>query len=291
MHQTYLMSGASKELWGRLQAYQRIELQDEGAYAKRLAREQGWTQAFTSRVIQEYVRFLYLAKCAGHAVTPSKVIDEAWHLHLIFTRSYWSRLCCEVLEVPLHHDPGTGSANDDATFAEQYEKTLDSYRRIFGEPPRDIWDAGSVEPSSQIRWGTTVAAGVLMGLFIAAAAGCASLLATQPSAIEVIIVVGVLVFAVLVSLGFIVSRVTGKANRQDTHDGGLFFGWFACGGDAGTGGHSHHGGHGHDGGHSHGGCSHGGTGCGHGSGCGGSGCGGSGCGGSGCGGGGCGGGS
>ncbi len=107
-------------------------------FHERLARENGWSRPYARRVVEEYKRFLFLAGVAGHIVTPSEHVDQAWHLHLVYTRSYWNDLCENVLRRPLHHTPGTGAETVD--FRACYEHTLTSYRAFFGvDPPRDIW--------------------------------------------------------------------------------------------------------------------------------------------------------
>lgn len=109
-------------------------------FSARLARENGWTLAFAGRVVREYKRFLFLTASAGHPVTPSEEVDQAWHLHMVYTRSYWDRLCGEVLGRPLHHDPTEGGAAEGMKFRDWYARTLESYRIHFGEnPPGDIW--------------------------------------------------------------------------------------------------------------------------------------------------------
>lgn len=126
--------------WERLESFQ---LNDNNAvfdFSARLAKENGWSRAFTARVIQEYKRFLLLAMHAGHPVSPSEAVDHAWHLHLVYTRSYWQHLCGEVLGRPLHHEPTAGGVDEGTKFHAQYERTLESYVRLFGaEPPADIW--------------------------------------------------------------------------------------------------------------------------------------------------------
>lgn len=117
---------------------------DEGtpalSFARRLARENGWTLAHAERVLREYKRFVWLAVAAGHPVTPSEAVDQAWHLHLTYTRSYWHRFCRETLSRPLHHEPTRGGPDEAAKHERQYAETLASYERHFGEaPPRDIW--------------------------------------------------------------------------------------------------------------------------------------------------------
>jgi uncharacterized protein (TIGR04222 family) len=110
------------------------------SFSSRLARENNWTVEFAERVVVEYKRFCILAIRAGHPVTPSEQVDQAWHLHLTYTRSYWDRFCGEVLRRPLHHEPTAGGAVEGGKFRDWYSRTLDSYQRIFGsKPPEDIW--------------------------------------------------------------------------------------------------------------------------------------------------------
>lgn len=120
-----------------------LELDEPAAtfpFSARLARENGWSRGFARRVIDEYKRFVWLAMRAGHPVTPSEEVDEAWHLHLCYTRSYWGEMCGKVLGKPLHHGPTEGGWAEEEKFADWYARTLQSYRVHFGEePPSDIW--------------------------------------------------------------------------------------------------------------------------------------------------------
>jgi uncharacterized protein (TIGR04222 family) len=136
------------ELWQRLSSFEIDDGPAACSFADRLAAEQGWSKQYAQRVIDEYKRFLYLAMTAGHQVTPSKAVDEAWHLHLTYTRSYWDRLCKEVLGRPLHHYPSNGSDADAEKYAKQYERTLASYQETFAvPPPADVWPRpNSTEP-------------------------------------------------------------------------------------------------------------------------------------------------
>jgi uncharacterized protein (TIGR04222 family) len=112
-------------------------------FLRRLARENRWTENYARRVVDEYKRFMFLAVAAGHPVTPSEDVDEAWHLHLIYTRSYWDEFCGQVLTKAIHHDPTKGGPSELRKHREQYERTLASYREWFGMlPPVDIWPTG-----------------------------------------------------------------------------------------------------------------------------------------------------
>ncbi len=134
------MNPEHTELWRRLEEFR---LDQPGAmfpFSRKLAREQGWSPAFALRVVAEYKRFLFLFAASGHPVSPSDAVDQAWHLHLTYTQSYWDELCGGILGRPLHHVPSQGGPGESAKFAAWYERTLGSYRRFFGEaPPADIW--------------------------------------------------------------------------------------------------------------------------------------------------------
>ncbi len=135
-------------LWQRLQAYA-IDAPDAAfPFTRRLARDNAWPLPYAVRVVQEYKRFCYLAMSAGHHVTPSDAVDQAWHLHLIYTRDYWDDFCPNVLLGKLHHGPTRGGNDEGDKFKDWYARTLTSYAQHFGQaPPADIW------PTPQKRFG------------------------------------------------------------------------------------------------------------------------------------------
>ncbi|APZ99275.1 hypothetical protein BWQ93_12850 [Sphingopyxis sp. QXT-31] len=134
------MTAEAHPLWMALRDY-RVGPPDAAlSFEARLARENGWTAAHADAVMAEYRRFLFLAMTAGHMVVPSEAVDQAWHLHLAYTRDYWDRLCGDVLKAPLHHGPTAGGAEEDQRYFTFYAETLASYERLFGEiPPETIW--------------------------------------------------------------------------------------------------------------------------------------------------------
>ncbi|MBB5037287.1 glycine-rich domain-containing protein [Prosthecobacter dejongeii] len=94
--------------WERLKRFQLNDNDAVYGYADRLARENGWSHRFAERVIFECKRFLLMTQQAGSPVTPSEEMNQAWHLHRVYTRSYGDKLCTEVLKKPLHHEPTAG---------------------------------------------------------------------------------------------------------------------------------------------------------------------------------------
>lgn len=126
-------------LWHRLAAHEIGPANAALSFAARLAWENRWTFDYAQRVIGEYKRFCYLALTAGHEVTPSDQVDQAWHLHLTYSRDYWEVFCPQVLGETLHHGPTAGGASERARYYEQYAQTLRSYEAVFGPIPEDVW--------------------------------------------------------------------------------------------------------------------------------------------------------
>jgi hypothetical protein len=98
---------------------------------------------YAERVLEEYKKFIYLGSISICPVTPSDEVDQAWHLHMLYTRDYWKDLCEKILGREFHHGPTRGGNSENEKFLDLYEKTLSLYRENFGEPPIDIWPISS----------------------------------------------------------------------------------------------------------------------------------------------------
>jgi hypothetical protein len=148
-------------------------------FLKRLAKENDWTRDFAQNVVEEYAKFLFLAKVTGQPVCPSPIIDKAWHLHLIHTQDYWGKLCPTILCMELHHAPEQG--DEGAKFVAWTHDTLNSHRRYFGTPSK-IWTA-----TEQTKIGTIlrVAAFLLFGIGLGAFFILFFVSSTWPTALSV----------------------------------------------------------------------------------------------------------
>ena len=99
-------------LWNKIQQFAFDEPNVEITFSKKLAREQKWSASYTQRVIEEYRRFIFLCCISPNGASPSKAVDEAWHLHLTYTRSYWEAFCKNTLGKDIHHYPSGGGGGD-----------------------------------------------------------------------------------------------------------------------------------------------------------------------------------
>jgi hypothetical protein len=136
--------GASSLLWHKIDSYEIDGPTSQQKFSDRLAKEMLWSKDYTLRVIEEYKRFMFLAAVGKDPVTPSIEVDEAWHLHMLYTRDYQE--FCNILGKFIHHGPGRGGKEDEK-FIDWYYQTKRNYFMWFSEePPEDIW------PSSEVRF-------------------------------------------------------------------------------------------------------------------------------------------
>lgn len=140
------------ELWEKIKVFEIDDLESEFSFTDRLARENSWTMEFSSRVVLEYKRFMFLICIAEHPLTPSDQVDQVWHLHLIYTQSYWKDFCQNTLGIEVQHGPTKGGRVERDKYTNWYESTKTFYQSKFKHiPPMDIWPT-SEERFSQINY-------------------------------------------------------------------------------------------------------------------------------------------
>jgi len=105
----------------------------------------GWSKTFSEGAIREYLRFAWLALVSDAMITPSEVVDEVWHCHILHTREYesFSAVCGRKL----HHAPGM--PNEKHLFVNHYLSTHELYQQLLGEkPPLSYWPVSSQPAAS-----------------------------------------------------------------------------------------------------------------------------------------------
>lgn len=120
------------------------------AFADKLCRKFNWKKQFAMKAIWEYKKFVYLGVISDCGVTPSKIIDQVWHEHLLFSVGY-RNFCKNIIEYDFDHNPELVSINSQTeTFQSQYFYTIDLYKKEFGlEPPEEIWDATKFQGNAE----------------------------------------------------------------------------------------------------------------------------------------------
>jgi hypothetical protein len=250
-------------LWNKIKHFQLDEPQVDFKFSDRLARENGWSIAYSLRVIEEYKKFIFLCCITDSGVTPSDPVDQAWHLHLTFTKSYWIDLCKNTLEKEIHHNPTKGGEKEAAKFNEFYTGTRNIYVEKFGvQQPIDIWQPNKTRFSDinfqrinlKRYWLIKKPGRFLQYQIIVAVIALIGICSIQATSNYLPIIVIAVVFISIVIIAKSYTRKNKSNNKNNSGSG--------CGGSGCSTGGGHHG---------HSGC---GSGC---SGCSGSGC--SGCGG------------
>ena len=129
-----------------IMGYQIDDFSSTQKFSDRLAKEMMWSKEYTLRVIEEYKKFMFLAIVGKDPVTPSLEVDEVWHMHMLYSRSY--KDFCDTFNSGrfIHHGPGRGGKEDEK-FIDWYENTKQHYFMWFSKtPPEDIW------PPSKVRF-------------------------------------------------------------------------------------------------------------------------------------------
>lgn len=254
------MNWSNDPLWRALAEMRITPERAALSFTAKLARERGWSTAHAEAVVEEYRRFLYLGATGKAAVTPSADVDQAWHLHLSYSRHYWDVLCGSILKRPFHHEPSTGGPGENARHHAQYRATLARYRATFGvAPPPTVWPISPrrflAQPPGVDRAHYWQVTGRTLGIASASLsiAACAALAgngsADRTYGVAVPLTAGALVL-VVVALVIARARNSGKRRNRDgsggsdcgsdcssdtdsDSDGGSSCGGSGCGGGGG----------------------------------------------------------
>lgn len=85
-------------------------------------------------LLTEVLKFLSLVSIYQTVLTPSLLVDLAWHEFILFTKSY-HHFCTTKLGKFIHHTPDDNKVSNNRN----YLKTLQYYIHTFGKPSTKIW--------------------------------------------------------------------------------------------------------------------------------------------------------
>jgi hypothetical protein len=124
------------ELYQKIMDFPLDNTKSVTSFSARLARDNVWSLGYAEQVIEEYRRFLFLMIASEHKVSPSDQIDQAWHLHMMFSHNYWDEFCDKTVQKKLHHWPDEGGGE----YRDWYRMTINSYIGFFWlRLPENIW--------------------------------------------------------------------------------------------------------------------------------------------------------
>ncbi|CAL2075608.1 hypothetical protein [Tenacibaculum sp. 190524A02b] len=83
-------------------------------------------------LLLEMVKFLNLIHLTNEKLSPSLLVDLAWHEFILFTR-YYQEFCLKHYQRFIHHTP---SENENPTI---YQNTITHYIKHYNQPPEAIW--------------------------------------------------------------------------------------------------------------------------------------------------------
>lgn len=207
------------QLWDRILDW-REKLSADKPLTSRLGRALAIGDDEVGAALLEYLRFTYLARTTPGGATPSKAVDEIWHTHLLFTRSY-ADFCLAAFGTHLHHEPGEGGADEDR-LRNAYLRTLERYAAEFGEPPARWWPRPAVPIGRQTRrsGGAMPSLVALLGVTAALAAFGVRALAIGYALLVLTAVVVLVALAIQPSLATAGSRPGRRGRREEGSGGG-----------------------------------------------------------------------
>lgn len=106
-----------------------IQALDLTAEIHRMHTKDGLEMETAEKAADLYRKFLLLRVKHGRGLTPSKLIDTAWHQHLADTEKYTAD-CKKICGTFIHHDPKILGEK----MEEQYARTKVLFEQEFGIP-------------------------------------------------------------------------------------------------------------------------------------------------------------
>jgi hypothetical protein len=101
---------------------------DLGHITQRLHERGGYEQDVAMTATDMYRKFLYLkVKYAGEKLVGPRLVDQAWHEHILHTEAYMKD-CQKIFGAYMHHNPFTPSE----AHAKGWDRTKELFAKEFG---------------------------------------------------------------------------------------------------------------------------------------------------------------
>ncbi|GAB5524002.1 MAG: hypothetical protein Roseis2KO_18740 [Roseivirga sp.] len=109
-------------------------LQEVPVLSDKIMKGAGVKKAEVQPLLVEVLRFLFLIGTTNQKLTPSHVVDMAWHEFILCTRLYHN-FCEKYFDRFIHHHPGGKEESNQL----QFQLTHKLYRELIGVPPEQFW--------------------------------------------------------------------------------------------------------------------------------------------------------
>ncbi|KAB1154642.1 hypothetical protein F7018_14030 [Tenacibaculum aiptasiae] len=105
---------------------------------KKIAEISFKNQVDSDQLLIEMVKFLNLIHITNEKLSPSVLVDLAWHEFILFTR-YYNEFCLTHYSRFIHHTPSENSE------PKTFQKTIELYIKHYNKPPESIWGSYAIK--------------------------------------------------------------------------------------------------------------------------------------------------
>ncbi|MFY0675119.1 MAG: hypothetical protein JXQ87_17120 [Bacteroidia bacterium] len=109
-------------------------LEENPVLISKIVKSCGINEQNVTNLFEETLKFLWLVGKLNQKLTPSLVVDNAWHEFILFTRLY-HKFCDEHFGRYVHHSPGGNEQENHRN----YHRTIQLYILHFDKPPEVYW--------------------------------------------------------------------------------------------------------------------------------------------------------
>jgi hypothetical protein len=111
-------------------SFARLILEDNPLLSKKIEKAADVLTDEVETLLTEVLRFMELTVIAAERLTPSHIVDFAWHEFILFTR-YYADFCETQFGRFVHHHPGGNESENRICF----KKTHYYYQKTYDEVP------------------------------------------------------------------------------------------------------------------------------------------------------------
>ncbi|MBO9636348.1 MAG: hypothetical protein J7578_24815 [Chitinophagaceae bacterium] len=135
------MNYKENPIWKKLESCSFDSQGSTVRFHEMLARRGKWSTDFTTEVIEDYRKFLFLAATTKEILIPPPAVDLAWDINIHYFKSDWNELSKDIQLLKLRRIIPDSEDNKEPQWSyDNYNRTLELYHNIFHSwPDGRIW--------------------------------------------------------------------------------------------------------------------------------------------------------